>query len=196
MIKGQEADCICKLLLCEASEKLRGRLRKASDRRRSQHARHEIPLCNNQCRYVDDRGDQSHCRCRIANGCGGNNRRPSYGASKRYRSKRPALDGYCPHNNQPREQKSSAGHKKTATSVLWYIVSQEVMTMKVDCNEGCEITPRNNQQNIFHRIARTQAISRHSIARRTTMVVFFTSHCVERVTITTFFRLIVRERAN
>ena len=45
--------------------------------------------------------------------------------------------------------------KKTATSVPWYVVSQEAMTTKVDCDEGCEIAPRNNQPNILHRIART-----------------------------------------
>jgi hypothetical protein len=44
--------------------------------------------------------------------------------------------------------------KKTATSVPWYVVSQEAMTTKVDCNKGCEIAPRNNQPNILHRIAR------------------------------------------
>ena len=86
--------------------------------------------------------------------------------------------------------------KKTATSVPWYVVSQVAMTTKVDCKKGCEIAQRNNQQNIFHCIARTQAVSRHSIARRTTMVVFFTSHWDERATTTTFFRLIARERAN
>jgi hypothetical protein len=26
--------------------------------------------------------------------------------------------------------------KKTATSIPWYVVSQEAMTTKVDCNEG------------------------------------------------------------
>ena len=45
--------------------------------------------------------------------------------------------------------------KKTATSVPWYVVSQEAMTTKVDCDKGCEIAPRNNQPNILHRIART-----------------------------------------
>jgi hypothetical protein len=70
--------------------------------------------------------------------------------------------------------------KKMATSVpwSWYMVLQEVMTTKVDCNEGCEIAPRNNQQNIFHCIARTRATSRHwdtrpLIARKTTMIVSF-----------------------
>ena len=44
-IERQEADCIRKCLLCEASEKLRGRLREASDGRRSQRAKREIALC-------------------------------------------------------------------------------------------------------------------------------------------------------
>ncbi len=66
--------------------------------------------------------------------------------------------------------------KKTATSVPWYVVSQEAMTTKVDCDKGCKIAPRNNQQNILHCIPRTQATSRHCdtqplIARKTTMMV-------------------------
>ena len=72
--------------------------------------------------------------------------------------------------------------KKTATSVPWYVVLQEAMTTKVDCDEGCEIAPRNNQPNILHRIARTRATSRHCdtrllIARKTTMIVSFMLCC-------------------
>ena len=72
--------------------------------------------------------------------------------------------------------------KKTAMSVPWYVVSQEAMTTKVDCNEGCKIAPRNNQQNIFHCIARTRATSRHwdtqpLIARKTMMIISFMSCC-------------------
>jgi hypothetical protein len=68
--------------------------------------------------------------------------------------------------------------KKTATSVPWYVVSQEAMTTKVDCDEGCEIAPRNNQPNILHRIARTRATSRHCntrslIARKTNDPIFY-----------------------
>ena len=37
---------------------------------------------------------------------------PSYGASKRYRSKCQACNGYRPRNNQPRERKSLAGREK------------------------------------------------------------------------------------
>ncbi len=70
-IKRQEADRICKRLLREASEKLRGRLHEASNGRRSQHARRKIALCNNRCRYVVDRGDQSHRCCCIDDNCGG-----------------------------------------------------------------------------------------------------------------------------
>ncbi len=91
---------------------------------------------------------------------------------------------------------SAVDREITATSVHWYVVLQEAMTTKVDCNEGCEIALRNNQQNIFHRIMRTQAISRHSIVRTTTMVVFFTSHRNERAMTTTFFRSITRKQAN
>ena len=46
------------------------------------------------------------------NDCIGDNRRPSYGASKHYHSKHPACNGYRPRDNQPRKQKSSAGHEK------------------------------------------------------------------------------------
>ena len=111
-IKRQEVDCICKRLLREALEKLHGQLREASDDRRSQHARRKIALCNDQCRYVVDRRDRSHCCCCIDNNRGGNDRCPSHGASKCYYSKRPACNGNCPRNNQPREQKSSAGREK------------------------------------------------------------------------------------
>ena len=74
---------------------------------------HEIALRDNQRHYVIDRGYWSHrCHC-IDDNRGGNNRRPSYGASNCYHSKRPAHNGYCPRDNQPtREQKSLAGHKK------------------------------------------------------------------------------------
>jgi hypothetical protein len=72
--------------------------------------------------------------------------------------------------------------KKTATSVPWYVVSQEAMMTMVDCNKGCKIAPCNNQQNIFHRIARTRATSRSCntrplIARKTTMIVSFMLCC-------------------
>ena len=144
----------------------------------------KIALCNDRRHYVVNRGYQSHRRRRINDDCSGNDRRPSYGASNRYRSECPARDGYCPRDNQFRERKSLAGRKKMATGVpwSWYIVSQEAMTTKVDCNEGCEIAPRNNQQNILHRIARTRATSRHCntrllIARKTTMIVSFMSCC-------------------
>ena len=72
----------------------------------------EIALRNDQRHYLVDRGYRSNRRCRIDNDCSGNNRRPSYGASNRYRSERLARDGYCPRDNQPRERKSSAGRKK------------------------------------------------------------------------------------
>jgi hypothetical protein len=73
-----------------------------------------------------------------------------------------------------------------ATSVPWYLVLQEVMTTKVDCDKGCKITPGNNQQNLFHRIARTRATSHHSIARRTMMSMFFMLYRNEQTTTTTF----------
>jgi hypothetical protein len=79
----QEADRIRKCLLCEASEKLRGQLREASDGRRSQHGKREIALRDDQRHYVVDRGDRSHGRRRIDDDRGGNDRRHSYGASKR-----------------------------------------------------------------------------------------------------------------
>ena len=107
-IKRQEADRIRKRLLRKASEKLRGRLCKASNSQRSQRARCKI---DQRC-YVVDRRDWSHLHCRIEDNCGGNDHRPSYQTLNRYRSKRPASDGYCPCNNQPREQKSLAGRKK------------------------------------------------------------------------------------
>ena len=53
----KEANRIGKCLLCEASEKLRGRLREASDGRRSQHAKRKIALRDDQRHYVIDRGD-------------------------------------------------------------------------------------------------------------------------------------------
>jgi hypothetical protein len=47
---------------------------------------------------------------------------------------------------------STVDREITATSVPWYVVLQEVMTTKVDCDEGCEIAPRNSQQkNASHR---------------------------------------------
>ncbi len=97
--------------LREASEKLRGHIRKVSDGWRSQRARREISLRDNRRRYINQRGDRSH-RCCIHDNRDGDDRRPSYGASKRYRGDRPARDGYCPRDNQPRERKSLAGRKK------------------------------------------------------------------------------------
>jgi hypothetical protein len=110
-IKRQEADQIRKCLLWEASEKLRGRIRDVSDGRRSQRARIKIALCNDQRRYIDKRGDRSSC-CRIHDDRNHDDRRPSYGASKRYRGDRPSRNGYPPCDNQPREQKSLAGREK------------------------------------------------------------------------------------
>ena len=77
---------------------------------------------------------------------------------------------------------SAVDREKPATSVPWYVVSQEAMMTKVECDEGCEIAPRNNQQKILHCITRRQVISRHCdtrplIARRTTMIVSFMSCC-------------------
>ena len=47
---------------------------------------------------------------------------------------------------------STVNREITATSVPWYVVLQEGMMTKVDCDEGCEIAPRNNQQkNSLHR---------------------------------------------
>ncbi len=100
-IECQEADRSRKCLLWEASEKLRGRLRKASDGRRSQRAKRETALRGDRRHYVVNRGDRSHGRCRIDDNRGGKDCRPFYGALNCYRSKRPARDGYCPRNNQP-----------------------------------------------------------------------------------------------
>ncbi len=111
-IKHQKADRICKCLLCEASEKLHRRLRETSDGRCSQRAKCEIALCNDQRHYVVDCGHRSHRHCCIDDNCGGNDRRSSYGALKRYRSERPACNWYCPHDNQPRERKSLAGRQQ------------------------------------------------------------------------------------
>jgi hypothetical protein len=41
---------------------------------------------------------------------------------------------------------SAVDHEITAMSVPWYVVLQEAMTTKVDCDKGCKIAPRNNQQ--------------------------------------------------
>ena len=73
---------------------------------------HEIALCNDRRHYVVDCGYRSHCRRCIDDDRGGNDCCPSYGASNCYRSERPARNGYCPRNNQPREQESLAGRKK------------------------------------------------------------------------------------
>ena len=67
---------------------LRGRLREASNGRRSQRAKHEIALHDDRRHYVVNHGDRSHGRHRIDDNRGGEDRRPSYGASKRYRSER------------------------------------------------------------------------------------------------------------
>ena len=106
-IKRQEADPIHKRLHRKASEKLRRQIRKASDGWRSQCAKREIALRNDRRYYIVDRGDRSHGRRRIDDDRSGEDRR-----SKRYRSERPARDGYRPRDNQPRERKSSAGRKK------------------------------------------------------------------------------------
>ncbi len=100
-IERQEADRSRKCLLWEALEKLRGRLQEASDGRRSQRAKRETALCNDQRHYVVDHGDRSDGRRRIDNNRGCEDCRPFYGALNCYRSKRPARDGYCPRNNQP-----------------------------------------------------------------------------------------------
>jgi hypothetical protein len=99
-IERQEADQICKLLLREASAKLRGCIHNVSDGRPSQRARREIALRDDRCRYVNEQGDCSSCRC-IHNNRNHDDRRPSYGASKRYRGDRSIRDGYRPRNNQP-----------------------------------------------------------------------------------------------
>jgi hypothetical protein len=65
MIERQEADRSRKCLLWEASEKLRGRLREASDGRRSQRAKRETALCDDRRHYDVDRGYRSHRRRRI-----------------------------------------------------------------------------------------------------------------------------------
>ena len=111
MIERQEADRIRKRLLREISEKLRGRIRNVSDGWRSQCARCKLALRDDQHRYVDEQGDHSSRR-RIHDNRNHDNRRPSYGASKRYRGDRPVRDGYRPHDNQPQERKSLAGREK------------------------------------------------------------------------------------
>jgi hypothetical protein len=110
-IERQEAEQIRKRLLREASEKLRGRIHDVSDGRHSQPSRRELALCNDQRRYVDERGDRSSHR-RIHDNRDHDDRRPSYGVSKRYRGDRPVRNGYCPRDNQPQERKPSAGHEK------------------------------------------------------------------------------------
>ncbi len=94
-IKSQEADHSRKCLLWEASEKLRGQLREASDGRRSQRAKREIALRDDRRHYIIDRADRSHGRRRIDDDRSGEDRR-----SKRYRSECPARDGYRPRDNQ------------------------------------------------------------------------------------------------
>jgi hypothetical protein len=110
-IERQEAERLRKRLLREASEKLRGRLRDASDGRRSQRAMRELALRDDRRRYVDERGDRRRRR-RILDDRDHDDRRPSYGASKRYRGDRPVRDGYRPRDNQPRERKSAAGRER------------------------------------------------------------------------------------
>jgi hypothetical protein len=81
---------------------------------------------------------------------------------------------------------SAVDREITTTSVPWYVVSPEAMSKKVDCNVGCEIAPRNNQQKI-HRIVSMRATSRHAIARRTMMSIFLFSCRDEQTTTNTFF---------
>ena len=142
----------------------------------------KIALCNDRRHYVVDRGYRSHHHCRIDINRGGNDRRPSYGASNCLSSKRRLAMGIALATISLESRSPQLAAKKTATSVPWYVVLQEAMTTKVDCDEGCEIAPRNNQPNILHRIARTRATSRHCdtrllIARKTTMIVSFMSCC-------------------
>ncbi len=111
MIERQEAERLRKRLLWEASEKLCGRIRDVSDGRRSQRARRELALRDDRRRYVDKQGDCRSRRC-ILDDRKHNDRRPSYGASKRYRGDHPVHDGYRPRDNQPRERMSSAGREK------------------------------------------------------------------------------------
>jgi hypothetical protein len=48
--------------------------------------------------------------------------------------------------NQRMTATSTVDRETTATSIPWYVILQGAMTTKVDCNEGCEIPPCNNQQ--------------------------------------------------
>ncbi len=48
--------------------------------------------------------------------------------------------------NQRMTAISAVDRETMTTSVPWYVVLPEAMTTKVDCNMGCEIAPRNNQQ--------------------------------------------------
>jgi hypothetical protein len=82
----------------------------------------------------------------------------------------------------------------TATSVPWYLVLQEAMTTKVDCDEGCKIAPRNNRQKI-HRIASTRETSCHPIARRVMMNIFYCRITMSKRRQIQFFRSNARERA-
>ena len=93
---------------------------------------------------------------------------PPYGLSKHFRRERL---GYCPCDNQPREWKSSAGREKDSNErTLVCHIARSDDDEGWFCEEGCEIAPRNNQQTIFHHIASTRAISRHSIARNPDMI--------------------------
>ena len=99
-IKRQEAERLRKRLLREASEKLCGRIRDVFDGWRSQRARRELALRNDRRQYVEERGD-CRSRCCILDDRNHDDRRPSYGALKRYRGDHPVCNGYCPRNNQP-----------------------------------------------------------------------------------------------
>jgi hypothetical protein len=89
---------------------------------------------------------------------------------------------------------SAVDREIMATSVPWFIVLQEAMTMKVDCDEGCKIAPRNNQQKkSSHREYASN--SRHPIARRTMMSIFYCSIVMSKRQQIHFFRSIAREQA-
>jgi hypothetical protein len=50
--------------------------------------------------------------------------------------------------------------KMIATSILCYVISQEAMTMMVDCAKECKIAPLNNQPNIYIALRKQATIAK------------------------------------
>ena len=89
---------------------------------------------------------------------------------------------------------SAVDREITATSVPWYVVLPEAMTTKVDCNKGCEMAPRNNQQKFIASRVRERLSAIRSQEGRW-WAPFLCCIAMSKRRRIHFFRSIARERA-